>query len=298
MKNSKIVFGLWPVAGVTTVGVTVADAESTMAAAIEAGITEFDTAFSYGYDGESDRLLGKFVAPDRDRFRIIGKVGQRYDSERHRVIDGSPETLTADAEASLLRMGVECVDVLMLHCVDPNIPVERSAEAMATLKRRGLCKETGVCNVTPEQRRRFAGAAECQAIQCPLNLLQQDSLAELIPDCAANNCGVYVFWSLMKGLLAGKITRDHVFAEGDSRPGYPIFQGEARERAHRVVDGLQLIGNDAGFTVAQLSIGWAMSQPGVTGVLVGARRPEQIQETAASKCLSEEILGKINALII
>ena len=97
--------------------------------------------------------------------------------------------------------------------------------------------------------------------------------------------------------MAGKIQRDHAFAEGDARPSYPVFQGEARERAHRVVDGLGAIGSQAGFTVAQLSIGWAMSQPGVTGVLVGARRPEQIRETAAAQKLSGEILREINHLI-
>ena len=152
-----------------------------MAAAIEAGITTFDTAMSYGYDGESDRLLGQFIRSDRDRYTVIGKVGQRWNDRRVRLVDGSPETLTADAETSLGRIGIDRFDLLMLHCPDPNVPLERSGEAIASLQRRGLCDRIGVCNVDAEGYRRFSAAVGCDAIQTPLNLLQRQPLEELIP---------------------------------------------------------------------------------------------------------------------
>tara|TARA_R110002049_G_scaffold27321_2_gene94013 strand:+ start:86095 stop:86988 length:894 start_codon:yes stop_codon:yes gene_type:complete len=292
-----ITLGLWPVAGVTTIGVTPQDARSTVAAAIECGITRFDTAFSYGYDGESDRLLGQFVAQDRDKYFIIGKVGQRWSGDHQRVVDGSPQTLSSDAETSLRRIGIEQFDLLMLHSPDPNVPIEKSAETIDQLRQRGLCRTTGVCNVDSQQRAQFASVCRCDAIQCPLNMLQQENLEQLIPQCHQDGGEVHVFWTLMKGLLAGKITRDHVFAPGDSRPNYPIFQGEQRRRTHDILDRLSEIAQDERLTIAQLSIGWALAQDGVTSALVGARRPQQIKETAKTRRLDSETVHRIDQVL-
>ena len=297
MSNPHVIFGLWPIAGITTIGVGRRDARATIAAAIEAGITTFDSAFSYGYDGESDRLIGEFLRADRDSLHIIGKVGQRWTNDRSRVVDATPETLTRDAETSLQRMGIDQFDLLMLHSPDPQVPLEISAGAIDKLKQRGLCRQTGLCNATVAQRRQFSSAADCEAIQCPLNLLQQDALGDRIPDAQSIGCGVQVYWTLMKGLLAGKISRDHVFDERDSRPNYPIFQGSARERAHRIVDQMRDIGQQADLTPAQLSIGWALAQPGVSAALVGGHRPEQIRETASARPLDRDLLDKVNQIV-
>ena len=100
----------------------------------------------------------------------------------------------------------------------------------------------------------------------------------------------------MKGLLAGKITRNHQFATGDSRPGYPIFQGQVRAAVHDALDEIARIGKDLGLTTAQLAVGWTISQPLVTAALVGARRPEQIQETIGTKSLPEDVVALIDQL--
>lgn len=292
-----LILGLWPIAGVTTIGVTREDARATIRAAIDAGIHRFDTAYSYGYDGESDRLIGEFLNTDRDAFEVIGKVGQRWTPDRMRVVDGSKATLIADANESLGRIGIDSFDVLMLHSPDPNIPVAESAETMRSLVELGVAKSVGFCNATDAQRREFAEVVDCQAIQCPLNLLQSDSLDELIPSAASAGTQPHVYWTLMKGLLAGKITRDHVFAEGDSRPKYEVFQGEARQRAHRIVDALSLLAGDIDKTVAQLAIGWAASQPGVDAALVGARYPQQATEVAESTRLPTDVIQRIDEIV-
>lgn len=295
--DRHVILGLWPIAGVTTIGVTERDAEATIGAAIDRGITCFDTAFSYGYGGESDRLLGKAIRGDRNRFAVIGKVGQRWDSNQRRVIDGSPKTLIADAQTSLRRMGIDNFDLLMLHCPDPNVPIEQSAAAIASLKDRGLCKQVGLCNANPSHRQAFATEVRCAAVQCPLNLMQRQSLDSLIPDCVAADCEVHVYWTLMKGLLSGRISRNHQFLDGDSRPRYEIYQGESRRRAHEVLDRMRRVAEQSALTIAQLSIGWALSQTGVTAALVGARRPEQIIETAGSTPLDEDIVKRIDAIV-
>ena len=98
LMERPVILGLWPIAGITTVGVTAEDARATIRSAIECGIRWFDTAYSYGFDGESDRLLGEAIRGDRDRYGVIGKVGQRWSADRQRVVDASPATLIRDAE--------------------------------------------------------------------------------------------------------------------------------------------------------------------------------------------------------
>ncbi len=293
----NVILGLWPIAGVTTTGVSDADARETIQTALDRGIRAFDTAYGYGYDGESDRYLGDAIRSRRDECYVIGKVGQRWSNDRKRVIDCTPATLVADAEASLARIGIDRFDLLMLHSVDERVSLEQSARAIESLRTRGMCDRIGVCNVDVDQWQSFYEAVGCDAIQCPLNMVQPDTLGTLVPACHYAGCGVYVFWTLMKGLLAGKITRDHVFAAGDSRPNYPIFQGEARRRVHDLMDKLDPLAKSFDMTMAQLAIGWTLSQPGVTGALVGARRGDQIAEFASVTPLEGELLKAVETVL-
>ena len=298
---NPVILGLWPIAGITSGGATRDHSLATIQAAIDTGIDTFDTAFSYGFEGESDRMLGEVLRRKENReqpLRVIGKAGQRWTSERKRIIDCSPQQLTADAEASLARIGIERFEWFMLHAVDPQVDVRHSAIAIEALRRRGLAMKVGICNANAEQLSQFASECECSAIQCPLNLLQQETLDPLIKTASALGAEAHVFWTLMKGLLAGQITPDHVFDAHDSRPKYEVFQGAARQNAHGVIDRLAVIAMKYQTTVARLSIGWALSQLGVTAALVGAKRPEQILETASAEKLSEELLLEVNQAVV
>jgi aryl-alcohol dehydrogenase-like predicted oxidoreductase len=93
---------------------------------------------------------------------------------------------------------------------------------------------------------------------------------------------IIVYWPLLKGLLAGKLSRDHVFADKDGRKKYPMFQGEEWRKNQDFLDALRPIAHDAGKTLAQLVVNWTVSQPGITSALCGAKRPEQIRETAGA----------------
>jgi aryl-alcohol dehydrogenase-like predicted oxidoreductase len=301
ISNNPIILGLWPLAGITSGHVSKEDGLATIQAAIDAGITCFDTAYSYGFEGESDRMLGEVLRrkenANRD-LKVIGKVGQRWNAEQHRVIDSTPATLTADAEASLARIGIEQFDLLMLHAVDINVDVKRSAAAIEELRRRGLAKAVGICNINVDELKRFAEVCPCSAIQCPLNVLQRDSLDPLIRVAHELGAETHIYWTLMKGLLAGKITRDQIFEEGDSRPRYDVFQGTARARAHDFVDRLTAIALRENTTVACLSIGWALSQKGVSAALVGAKQPSQIEETVHSRPLPPRLVREIEQALV
>lgn len=299
---TKVILGVWPLAGITSGAVDPQAARDTIRAALDAGIDTVDTAFSYGYEGEAECRLGEALHEHRiangSPPRIIGKVGQRWTADRRRYTDASPAQLTRDAEESLRRLGMPRFDWLLLHAIDPRVDLRRSAEALDALRRRGLADRIGISNANPEELRTFAACVPCSALQCPLNLLQPESLSTVIATANGLGVGSFVYWVLMKGLLTGKITRDHRFAAGDSRPTYAIFQGAARRRAHDVVDRLRRLAQEYNTTVANLAIGWALSQPGVLGALVGAKSPAQIRETAGAKPLTAELLEAIAGIVV
>ncbi|MEM6471394.1 MAG: aldo/keto reductase [Planctomycetota bacterium] len=289
----RIVLGLWPIAGVTTIGVTADDAEATMQTAIDGGIRSFDTAYSYGYEGESDRLLGRFIGNDRQSFRVLGKVGQRWDGDRCRVVDGSKAQLIADARESLDRLQSDYFDVLFFHQPDPKVAIELSAEAFAEMKSAKLCRSVGICNASVDQIERFNAVVDVDAVQAPLNYIQNEEQTDFVRTNSDRSRLVFVFWTLMKGLLAGTITRSYEFEAGDSRPGYPIFQQPMRSRVHDVLDSLERVAKSEELSLAQLAIGWALAQPGVSGTLVGARRESQVRDLLGTKLPSQRLLNEI-----
>ncbi|GIW96986.1 MAG: general stress protein [Pirellulaceae bacterium] len=299
LRVTPIGFGCWPIAGVSSLGVTEEASVATLHAALECGINFFDTAYAYGYDGEADRLLVRAGIPKREGVVIASKVGQYFDARRVRHIDGRPPTLLRHAQQVLRRLGVSAVDIMYLHQPDPHVPLAESAGAIAEIVRRGMARYGGVSNVDAEQLRQFVRhCPQTIVVQPPFNMLQQRCLHELQPVCQEKRISVVGYWVLMKGLLAGKLPRDHRFDPRDKRLTYPIFQGEAWQRAQDLLDRLREIAADLGCTVAQLVVAWTIAHPGVSVALCGAKRPEQIRETAAAMRLhvAPEILQEITLL--
>jgi aryl-alcohol dehydrogenase-like predicted oxidoreductase len=113
-------------------------------------------------------------------------------------------------------------------------------------------------------------------------MLQRQIESEIVPWCIEHGVSVFVYWPLLKGLLAGKLSRDHVFDSRDGRAKYPMFQGDEWEKNQDFVDDLREIASEIGKTVAQLVVNWTIHQPGITAALCGAKRPYQIEETAGA----------------
>ena len=113
-------------------------------------------------------------------------------------------------------------------------------------------------------------------------MLQRDIEKDTLPWCRERGIAVCVYWPLLKGLLAGKLPRDHVFRPGDGRAKYPMFQGDEWQKNQDFLDELRAIAADTGKTVAQVVINWTIQQPGITVALCGAKRPDQIRDTAAA----------------
>jgi aryl-alcohol dehydrogenase-like predicted oxidoreductase len=296
---SRVALGCWPISGISSLGVTDAMSVATIRAAVDHGVNFFDTAYSYGYDGRSDRVLGEALRNDRDKVIIAHKVGTHWDDRKQRVVDGRPSTLIHQAETSLKRLNMNDVDVMYLHCPDPAVPIEESAACIAKICQRGLARYAAVSNVDYEQAARFNDVCPIIAIQPYFNLFQQDAVNELLTFAKSKNIAMVCYWVLMKGLLSGRMLRDHVFDPADRRLTYPIYQGRAWQHAQDVLDQLRGIAVELQCTVTQLVVAWSLTQPGVSVALVGAKRPDQILESVGAMHLKldNQIVDRINSLV-
>lgn len=299
IKVSSVAMGCWPIAGMTSIDVNQEDSEQTLKAAVDSGINFFDTAYAYGMEGESERLIGQVLGDRRDEIVIASKGALLWDSNRQRIHDGRPASIIRHCEESLERLGFDVIDLFYLHAPDPEVSVQESASAFAQLMEQGKIRSVGVSNVDVRQLADFQTVCEVSVVQPHYNMLQREIEAELVPYCVEHSISLATYWPLMKGLLAGKLRRDHQFAPNDGRAKYPMFQGEEWERNQDFVDTLREIAEQAGKTVAQLVVNWTMNQPGITSALVGAKRAYQIIETAGAMGweLTPDQLEQINLAI-
>lgn len=299
LQVSSVGLGCWPMAGITSVGVTDDSSRATIEAALAAGVNFFDTAYSYGYDGRSDRLLREVLADHRDRVILASKVGVYWDERQQRKQDGTRNTLLRHASEVLDRLGVSSVDLMYLHAPDPETPIETSAEAIAEIVARGWAKYAGVSNVNAEQAARFHAICPLTAIQPPFNMLQPENVIDLRPFCRQHSIALVCYWVLMKGLLAGHLERGHRFDPSDRRLAYPIFQGDQWQRNQDFLDGLRRLAAQLGCTVSQLVVAWTLQQPDITVALCGAKHPEQIRDTSQAMrlTLDQATLAEIQTLI-
>jgi aryl-alcohol dehydrogenase-like predicted oxidoreductase len=245
-------------------------------------INFLDTAYCYGPQGESERMIAQVLGDRRDQFVIATKGGVHWDADGHRVLDARPATLRRECEESLRRLNTDRVELLYLHAPDPNTPVAESAGALAELLEQGKARAIGASNLNVEQLDEFQSVCPLAAYQPPYNMLQRQIEADVLPWCQQRQVSVTVYWPLMKGLLAGKLPRNHVFGPGDGRAKYPMFQGQEWQKNQDFVDVLRQIAGECGKTVAQVVVNWTIFRPGVTVALCGAKRAYQIQETAGA----------------
>jgi aryl-alcohol dehydrogenase-like predicted oxidoreductase len=191
------------------------------------------------------------------------------------------------------------VELLYLHAPDPKVPVAESAEELLRLRDEGKTRAVGVSNFSLAQLEEFHAVCPISAFQPPYNMLQRDIELDTLPWCRERGIAVCIYWPLMKGLLAGKLSRGHEFAPGDGRAKYPMFQGHEWQRNQDFLDELRAIAAELGKTVAQVVVNWTIHQPGITAALCGAKRPQQIQETAGAMGwrLSAEQLDRIEAAL-
>ena len=282
IQVSPVALGCWPIAGMTSLDVNHADSLATLRTAFELGINFYDTAYCYGANGESEKLIAEALGPQRDQVVIATKGGLHWEQDGTRVFDARPATLRRQCEESLQRLNTDYVDLLYLHAPDGATPLADSAGALSQLLAEGKTRAVGVSNLNLQQLQTFHAVCPVSALQPPYNLLQRQIETDLLPWCQSERISVIPYWPLLKGLLAGKLPRDHQFAAGDGRAKYTMFQGEEWEQNQDFVDRLRHIGEGVGKTVAQIAVNWVLNQAGITSALCGAKRASQITETASA----------------
>jgi aryl-alcohol dehydrogenase-like predicted oxidoreductase len=192
-------------------------------------------------------------------------------------------SVLAEAEASLRRLGVETIDLYQIHWPQPDEDIEEGWQAIAELIQAGKVRFGGVSNFNLGQLQRVHAVHPVVSLQPPYSMLAREVEAELLPYCAEQGIGVIAYSPMQKGLLTGKVTPDWVASlpPDDHRRNDPKFQ-EPQLSAHlELVESLREIAADCGKTVAQLAIAWVLRRPELTAAIVGARRPEQIEQTIA-----------------
>ena len=277
-----VALGCWPIAGMTSRGATEENSIATIEACFELEINHLDTAYMYGPNGESERLIARALGSRRDEMVIATKAGAHWSPDRKLTHAGSPDVLRRECEESLRRLRTDRVELLYLHAPDPKLPIAESAGELRRLLEEGKARAVGVSNVAVAQLEEFVAECPIAAYQPPYNMLQRQIEADTLPWCRERGVAVLVYWPLLKGLLAGALCRDTILPPDDNRLKYAMFHGDEWQKNHDLIDKLRAIADASGHTVAQLVVNWTIHQPGITAALCGAKRPDQIRETAGA----------------
>ncbi|HVW18319.1 MAG TPA: aldo/keto reductase [Solirubrobacteraceae bacterium] len=297
-------FGAWAVGGSdgpNGLG-RVADDESIAAIrrAVEAGINWIDTAPAYGL-GHSEDIVRRALEPYRigEEVLVFTKCGVPWDGSRY-VPDGRRATLHRECEQSLRRLGVERLDLLQLHWPDDETgtPVEETWGALAELVDEGKARWIGVCNFDDELLARCEAERHVDSMQTSLSLLVRGGLRSLAPWCERHGTAVLAYSPLATGLLSGSYDRARLQAlpADDARARlWPDFQEPRLGRALALVDRLRPLAVELGTTLSALACAWVLAQPGVTGAIVGGRRPAYVDDwlAAVDLRLGEDLLATI-----
>jgi aryl-alcohol dehydrogenase-like predicted oxidoreductase len=265
--------------------------------AIELGVTFFDTSDVYGpYTNE--QLLGRAIAGRRDGLVIATKAGLVVEDRANYILgkDGRPEHIRASCEASLVRLGVDAIDLFYLHRVDPDVPVEESYGLMAELVAEGKVRALGLSEADVPTLERAAAIHPLAALQSELSLWTRDALAGVLPWCVEHDVAFVPFAPLGRGFLTGNMPVDSSFGEGDFRRKNPRFQPDALARNQAIVERVRAVAQDAGATPAQVAIAWVLAQGEQVVPIPGTKRLSYLEENvgAARLELSAETLAQLD----
>jgi aryl-alcohol dehydrogenase-like predicted oxidoreductase len=292
---SRIGVGGWQAGGTGPWGAGPrADDDAAIAAirrALEGGVNWVDTAASYGL-GHSEEVVARAIAPRSigDEVLVFTKCGHPWETPEKIRTDLGSDSIRRECERSLRRLGVERIDLYQLHHADPWTPVETSWAAMAALVSEGKVRWAGVSNFDVGLLERCEAIRHVDCVQPELSLLRPEALRDVIPWCGANGTGVIGYSPLGTGVLARADGSTHGQGEGDDA---------LRSRGVAVQERLNAIGARAGMSSRELAVAWALSNADVTGVICGARTPEQVDGWigASDIALGPDVVTEIGAVL-
>jgi len=267
-------------------------------AAVERGVTFFDTAEVYG-PFTNEELVGEALAPFRDRVKIATKFGFKIDPStgKQAGLDSRPEHIREVAEASLKRLNTDAIDLFYQHRVDPNVPIEEVAGAVKELIQQGKVKHFGLSEAGVQTIRRAHKVQPVTALQSEYSLWWREPEAEVIPTLEELGVGFVPFSPLGKGFLTGKIDEKTTFDSSDFRNIVPRFSPEARKANQAVVDLLGRIAEQKKATPAQIALAWLLAQKPWIVPIPGTTKVSRLEENlgAVNIKLSTDDLREIDS---
>jgi aryl-alcohol dehydrogenase-like predicted oxidoreductase len=249
-------------------------------AAVEHGVTFFDTAEAYG---DNEELVGEALAPFAGQVVIATKFGFAFGADGNIAgLNSRPEHIKEVADNSLRRLGVESIDLLYQHRVDPAVPIEEVAGTVKELIQSGKVKHFGLSEASAENIRRAHAVQPVTALQSEYSLWWREPEAEILPTLSELGIGFVPYSPLGKGFLTGSISEKTEFDKSDIRGSIPRFAADVREANRAVVDLLQTIAARKGATPGQIALAWLLAQRPWIVPIPGTRRLDRLQENLAA----------------
>jgi len=268
---------------------------ATIHRAIGLGVTFFDTAEVYG-PFHNEELLGRALRGRRERVVIATKFGWKIDDGKVNGLDSRPEHIRRVVDASLQRLGIDTIDLLYQHRVDPNVPIEEVAGTVGDLVRAGKVRHFGLSEAGEKTIRRAHAVHPVTALQSEYSLWERNLEEGIIPLLRELGIGLVPFSPLGRGFLAGNVKRAEEYPEGDYRRGDPRFQGENFDANLRAAGVVREIAARLGATPAQIAIAWLLQKGEDVVPIPGTKRRAYLEENVAATeiALSAEQVARLD----
>lgn len=301
LEVSAITFGAWAAGGWMWGKTERSEAIKAIQASYNEGVTSIDTAPIYG-QGTSEEIVGEAIKGyARDKVQILTKFGMRWDLAKgdfafsSKNNNGTPidiykyagkESVIAECEASLKRLGTDYIDLYQIHWPDVTTPIEETFEAVELLIQQGKVRYAGVCNYSNEQLKKADTVVPIASNQVPYSMVNKGIDDEIVPYCLESTTSILAYSPLERGLLTGKITPDYKFQDGDHRANHKHFTPEYITKTNDFLDKLKPMATEKKATLAQLVLRWTIEKPGITVALAGARNAAQAIQNAGAANIS------------
>jgi aryl-alcohol dehydrogenase-like predicted oxidoreductase len=249
--------------------------------ALELGLNFFDSSDAY-WNGRHETWLGRALADQRGRAVVASKFGNITLPDGSKATDGRPEYVQSCCEASLKRMGMECIDLYYLHRVDPKVAIEDTVGAMARLVEQGKVRYLGICEAGAQTLERAHKVHPITALQTEYSLWCREPEQDIIGTCRRLNIGFVGYSPLGRGLLTGRIQSHDDFAPQDRRRIHPRFRDENLARNLKLVAQMESIAAPLGLSTAQLALAWAVTQGKDIIPLTGTQRMAYLEQSVAA----------------
>ena len=303
LTASAVGFGTWEMSTTMYGHIDVGEAARAVNAAIDRGITLFDTAEVYG-PYHSEELLADALGARRNEIVLVTKVGFQYDDRPAVVgINAAREHIIERTEGCLRRLKTDVIDLMLIHWPDHDTPIEETMEGLERLKQDGKIRHYGVSNFNIDMMQECEQYGHIAANQVGYHMFDRRMEHRVLPWCQANGVGYMAYGSLGFGLLTGAFTPDTQFDEGDWRRNgtafeLPLFEPDQFLKEIEVTRRLGELADGYGKSVAQLAIAWVLDHPAVSCALVGMRNEQELEENVAATDwkLTDEIRNGINQI--